>query len=257
MRVSLLRRLAARATTLGLTSLGLLGAGTAPAQAAVGDCPAGHFCAWKSDNGTGSMVKTDTSKATLGDWENTFRTVVNRTSKIACLYGDPDYGQSSGTAVWYSDPAGTEWGHSDGSVSSVRLVPTERECTLPAYPRWYAPTAPQAAGSGDLTADRRADVLVRDMAGRLWFLPGRGTGGLAPGVGGGQQLVGPERRLLIPGRGLRCRAEAPSPTLPPVSLRGWWRSVDNFPSRRVTRLRTPPSQGCGTSPTGSAPTRDG
>src|SRR5690348_9117656 len=73
MRVSLLRRLATLATTLGLTSLGLLGAGAAPAQAAVSDCPAGYFCAWKTDDGTGTMFKTNTSQATLGAWDNTFR----------------------------------------------------------------------------------------------------------------------------------------------------------------------------------------
>lgn len=183
MRVSLLRRLAAVATTLGLTSLGLLGAGAAPAQATISDCPAGYFCAWKSDNGTGTMFKTNTNKATLGTWDNTFQTVVNRTSKFACLHDDPNYGQNGGVAVWAPDRAGTEWGHSDGSVSSVKLVPTERECILPPYPQWYATTAPQAAGFGDLNADLRADVLVRDKAGRLWFLRGDGTGQLV-GTGG-------------------------------------------------------------------------
>jgi hypothetical protein len=183
MRVSLLRRLAAMATTLGLTSLGLIGAGAAPAQAAISDCPAGYFCAWKSDNGTGTMFKTNTNKATLGTWDNTFQTVVNRTSKFACLHDDPNYGQSGGAYVWGPDLAGTEWGHSDGSTSSVRLVPTERECYLPPYPEWYATTAPQAAGFGDLNADLRADVLVRDKAGRLWFLPGDGTGRLVGNSG--------------------------------------------------------------------------
>ncbi|MFF3288846.1 FG-GAP-like repeat-containing protein [Streptomyces sp. NPDC003023] len=176
MRVSLLRRLAALATTLGLTSLGLLGASAAPAQAAISDCPAGYFCAWKSDNGTGTMFRTNTNTATLGSWDNTFHSVVNHTSKFACLYDDPNYGLAGNVSVWSPDPAGTEWGYSHGSVSSVRLVPTERECAYPAYPQWYAGTAPTAAGFGDLDADRRADVIVRDRAGRLWFLPGDGTG---------------------------------------------------------------------------------
>ncbi|MEU1894820.1 FG-GAP-like repeat-containing protein [Streptomyces pristinaespiralis] len=183
MRIPLLRRLAAMATTLGLTSLGLLGAGAAPAQAAISDCPAGYFCAWKSDNGTGTMYKTNANTATLGAWDNTFRSVVNHTSKFACLYDDPNYGQSGGVDVWDPDPAGTEWGYSHGTVSSVKFVPTSRECTLPPYPRWYATTAPRGAGFGDMNADHRADVLTRDKAGRLWFLPGDGTGRMV-GSGG-------------------------------------------------------------------------
>ncbi|POX51221.1 FG-GAP-like repeat-containing protein [Streptomyces sp. Ru72] len=183
MRVSLLRRLATLATTLGLTSLGLLGAGAGTAQAAISDCPAGYFCAWKTDNGTGAMFKTNTNKATLGTWDNTFQSVVNRTSKYACLHDDPNYSKTGGVTSWAPDPAGTEWGGSQRTVSSVSLVATERECWFPAYPEWYASTAPQAAGFGDLNADRKADVLVRDKAGRLWFLRGDGTGQLV-GSGG-------------------------------------------------------------------------
>ncbi|MFI2367042.1 FG-GAP-like repeat-containing protein [Streptomyces sp. NPDC018833] len=183
MRVSLLRRVATLATTLGLASLGLLGTGAAPAQAAISDCPAGYFCAWKSDNGTGTMFKMNTNKATLGDWDNTFQSVVNRTAKFACLHDDPNYSRTGGVDIWAPDPAGTEWGYSHRTVSSVSLVATERECYFPAYPEWYASTAPQAAGFGDLNADLRADVLVRDKAGRLWFLRGDGTGQLV-GNGG-------------------------------------------------------------------------
>ncbi|MBT2368441.1 VCBS repeat-containing protein [Streptomyces sp. ISL-10] len=183
MHVSLLRRVATLATALGLTSLGLLGAGAAPAQAAISDCPAGYFCAWKSDNGTGTMFKTNTNKATLGDWDNTFQSVVNRTSKFACLHDDPNYSRTGGVASWAPDPPGTEWGYSHRTVSSVSLVATQRECYFPAYPEWYTATAPQAAGFGDLNADRRADVLVRDKAGRLWFLRGDGTGQLVGNSG--------------------------------------------------------------------------
>ncbi|MFG2128020.1 FG-GAP-like repeat-containing protein [Streptomyces sp. NPDC048751] len=183
MRISLLRRLAALATTLGLTSLGLLGAGAAPAEAAIGDCPAGYFCAWKSGDGTGTMFKTNTNKATLGTWDNTFQSVVNRTSKFACLHDDANYSKSGGVTSWAPDPAGTEWGGSHRTVSSVSFVATERECYYPAYPEWYATTAPQAAGFGDLNADRKADVLVRDKAGRLWFLRGDGTGQLVGNSG--------------------------------------------------------------------------
>ncbi|CAL9479398.1 hypothetical protein SUDANB58_03024 [Streptomyces sp. enrichment culture] len=184
MRTPLLRRLATLATALGLTSLGLLGAGASPAQAAIGDCPKGYFCAWKTYDGTGTMFKTNTAKATLGSWDNTFRAVVNRTSQFACLYDDPNYGPSSGgVAVWSPDPAGTEWGNGGGAVSSMKFVRTERECAFAAYPQWHAATAPQAAGFGDMNGDRKADVLVRDKAGHLWFLRGDNTGKLV-GTGG-------------------------------------------------------------------------
>ncbi|QES07668.1 ATP/GTP-binding protein [Streptomyces venezuelae] len=184
MRTTLLRRLATVATALGLSSAGLLGAGVAPAQAAVADCPAGYFCAWKSDDGTGTMYKTNASVPTLGGWDNGFRSVVNRTNKFACLYDDANYGLDGMVGVVYPSPSGSEWGGpGSNSVSSVKLVPTERECAMDAYPEWYSAQAPKAAGFGDLNADKKADVLVRDKAGRLWFLPGDGSGKLV-GAGG-------------------------------------------------------------------------
>ncbi|MDT9690506.1 FG-GAP-like repeat-containing protein [Streptomyces sp. P9(2023)] len=181
MRTSLRRRLAAVATALGLASVGLLGAGTTPAQAAISDCPSGYFCAWKDANGTGTMFKTNTSKATLGTWDNAFETTVNRTSMIACLYDDANYGLSQGYSTQEPDPIATHWG--DSAVSSVKLVRTARECEALPYPDWQAETAPKAAGFGDLNGDRTSDVLVRDDAGRLWFLPGDGTGRMV-GSGG-------------------------------------------------------------------------
>ncbi|WP_137994098.1 FG-GAP-like repeat-containing protein [Streptomyces vilmorinianum] len=175
MRISLLRRLATVATALGLTSLGLLGAGAAPAQAAVSDCPSGYFCAWKTDNNTGSMFQTNTSKATLGTWDNTLVGAVNRTSMIACIFDEPNYGLTQGYFTIEPDPIATHWG-GPSSVSSVKLVRTARECETLAYPNWHAEIAPKLSGFGDMNADRKADVVVRDEAGRLWFLPGDGSG---------------------------------------------------------------------------------
>ncbi|MEU3750039.1 MULTISPECIES: peptidase inhibitor family I36 protein [Streptomyces] len=184
MRISLLKRLATVATALGLASAGLLGAGAAPAQAAISDCPSGYFCAWKTDNGTGTMYKTTANTATLGTWDNTFRSVVNRTNKFACLYDDPNYGDDAGAGVIPSSPSGSEWsGPGSNSVSSLKFVPTERECVLPAYPEWHSATTWKLSGFGDMTADLQADVMVRDKIGRLWFLPGDGTGKLV-GAGG-------------------------------------------------------------------------
>ncbi|MFB6901542.1 FG-GAP-like repeat-containing protein [Streptomyces hydrogenans] len=183
MRNTLLRRAAALATTLGLTSLGLLGAGAAPAQAAISDCPVGYFCAWQTDgNGSGSMFKTNTSRATLGTWDNKFRMVINRTSSIACLYDDVNFGLTGGYTTFQPHQQYASTGGLD-TRSSLKLVRTVRECEAPAYPYWNAATSPRPSGFSDMNADRKSDVLVRDTVGRLWFLPGDGTGRLV-GSGG-------------------------------------------------------------------------
>ncbi|GHE32314.1 peptidase inhibitor family I36 protein [Streptomyces hydrogenans] len=179
MRTPLFRRLAATAAALGLTSLGLLGAGAAPAQAAVSDCPTGYFCAWANTDGTGSMFKTQSSKATLGTWDNKFRMIINRTPGFACTFDEPNYEDAAGRYGNDGDPVSI----ASRSVSSVKIVRTLRECDQPAYPYWISETSPTAAGFGDMNGDRRADVLVRDLVGRLWFLPGDGSGRLV-GTGG-------------------------------------------------------------------------
>ncbi|MEU9854757.1 FG-GAP-like repeat-containing protein [Streptomyces sp. NPDC047974] len=179
MRIPLFRRLASTAAALGLTSLGLLGAGAAPAQAAVSDCPTGYFCAWANTDSTGSMFTTQSSKATLGTWDNKFRLIINRTPGFACTFDEPNYGDAAGR---YGND-GYATGIASRSVSSVKIVRTIRECEGPAYPYWLTETSPKAAGFGDMNGDRRADVLVRDLVGRLWFLPGDGSGRLV-GTGG-------------------------------------------------------------------------
>ncbi|CAM5418408.1 FG-GAP-like repeat-containing protein [Streptomyces narbonensis] len=172
MRKPLFRRLASTAVALGLTSAALLGSGIAPAQAAVGDCPTGYFCAWADTHGTGSMFKTNASKASLGTWDNKFRLVINRSSLIACTYEKPNYEDG---VSWYENE-GYPTSIASTSVSSVKMVPTLRECETDAYPYWSAETSPTAATFGDMNGDRTSDVLVRDLVGRLWFLPGDGTG---------------------------------------------------------------------------------
>ncbi|MFD6249376.1 FG-GAP-like repeat-containing protein [Streptomyces roseolus] len=183
MRNTLLRRAAVWATTVGLTSLGLLGAGVAPAQAAVSDCPQGYFCGWANSDGTGSMFKTKTSMATLGTWDNKIRMRYNRTGSTACLFDQPNYGLAGGyswdtPAQSYPTNAGE---HSE--LSSIKLVPTLRECEGKPYPYWEAAVAPSAGGFGDMNGDRRADAMLRDEAGRLWFMSGDGTGRMV-GSGG-------------------------------------------------------------------------
>jgi hypothetical protein len=182
MRKTLLRRAAALTATLGLTSMGLLGADATPAQAATSDCPSGYFCGWANGDGTGSMFKTNASKATLGTWDNKIRMLFNRTGLIACLYDKPNYGTQEGYGWAHPDPYPTVFGGTP-EVSSIKLVRTLRECEAEAYPGWWATPSPNAIGFGDMNADRRADIILRDEAGRLWFLPGDDTGRLI-GTGG-------------------------------------------------------------------------
>ncbi|MEV4942443.1 FG-GAP-like repeat-containing protein [Streptomyces zaomyceticus] len=184
MRTSMLRRLVTVATALGLGSAGLLGVGAVPAQAVVQDCPRGYFCAWKTDNATGTMFKTKVNTPTLGAWDNTFRTVANRTDKFLCTYDGANYTDPGGAGVREPDPELRTWGGpGSNSVSSLKFVPTARECNWAAYPEWHSYTSPRAAGFGDLNADRKSDVVVRDTAGRLWYLPGDLTGRMI-GTGG-------------------------------------------------------------------------
>ncbi|MFI1105851.1 FG-GAP-like repeat-containing protein [Streptomyces melanogenes] len=182
MRRSLLGRLASVATALGIVSLGLAAAGTAPAQATTRDCPSGYFCAWRTDDGSGTMFKTTTSQPTLGSWDNQFRTVINRTSLIACAYDDANYGLTRGYQTY--EPHESYATHiGSGYYSSLRFARTVRECEADPYPSWSATTSPKLSGFGDMDADGRADLLVRDDTGRLWFLPGDGSGRLV-GSGG-------------------------------------------------------------------------
>ncbi|MEW1695936.1 FG-GAP-like repeat-containing protein [Streptomyces sp. NPDC093249] len=180
MTTPLSRRLASTAVALGLTSLTLFGAGAAPAQAAtVRGCPDGYFCAWAGSSYSSAMYKTKSSKPTLGSWDNKIQKILNRSSLIACTYDEPNYIRREGT--YRKDIYGTNMGPS--SISSVKMVPTERECSANPYPYWSSETSPRALGFGDLNGDRTADLLVRDLAGRLWFLPGDGRGRLV-GSGG-------------------------------------------------------------------------
>ncbi|MDX2854494.1 FG-GAP-like repeat-containing protein [Streptomyces sp. PA03-3a] len=177
MRKTLLQRAAALATTLGLASLGLLGAGAAPAQAAISDCPKGYFCGWASSNGTGSMFKTKTSMPTLGSWDNKIQTRYNRTGFNVCFYDKPNYDLAGGYS-WDTPNQSYPTNGAEANTSSIKLVRTLRECESDPYPYWETATSPKALGFGDMNGDRRADAVLRDEAGRLWLMPGNGTGRL-------------------------------------------------------------------------------
>ncbi|MGW6243277.1 FG-GAP-like repeat-containing protein [Streptomyces roseolus] len=181
MRAAIRRSLA---SLLGVVTLGAAGlAGAAPAQAAVSDCPSGYFCAWTEESAQGTMLKTRTSMSTMGSYGTRFGSYINRTSLIACMYDASGYQSSEGyfpaepssNNSWTSGPMFT--------MGSIKLVKTARECSQNAYPDWWSETSPKAAAFGDLDGNRKADVLVRDTAGRLWFTPGDGTGKLV-GTGG-------------------------------------------------------------------------
>ncbi|HZF90772.1 FG-GAP-like repeat-containing protein [Streptomyces sp.] len=168
------------ATLVGLvlagTGLGAVGA--APAAASSYDCPAGYFCGWSGESATGSMWKTSKSVADLGAWDDKIRSYVNRTKMIACVYEDKDYSPWGGYFPQDPNSPGELSSSPTATTSSIKFVRTERECSQTAYPRWYSETSPKAQGFGDMNGDRRADVLARDDAGRLWFTPGNGTGRL-------------------------------------------------------------------------------
>ncbi|CAL9529961.1 hypothetical protein SUDANB21_04024 [Streptomyces sp. enrichment culture] len=168
---------------LTLAGAGLTVATAAPAAASTSDCPSGYFCGWADAAAKGSMYKTKTNVADLGSWDNKIRTFVNRTKSIACLYDLKNY--APGSTYWPQEPdePGESRTNPTPTISSIKFVRTERECNQPAYPSWVSETSPTAAGFGDMNGDRRADVITRDMAGRLWFTPGDDTGRLI-GAGG-------------------------------------------------------------------------
>jgi hypothetical protein len=168
---------------LALAGTGLATVNAAPAVASSYDCPAGYFCGWTGESANGSMWKTNKSVADLGSWDNKIRSYVNRTKSIACVYEDKQYVPWGG--YWAQEPntPGELNGDPVATTSSIRFVRTERECSRPAYPRWVSQTSPTPQGFGDMNGDRKADMITRDQAGRLWFTPGDATGRLI-GAGG-------------------------------------------------------------------------
>ncbi|ALO13409.1 hypothetical protein AQF52_7823 [Streptomyces venezuelae] len=172
----------ALAALTALTTFTAVGPAANPAHAEPEDCPRGYLCAWKTDHATGAMLKISTSKPTLGAWDNAIRAVSNRSNLYACGYNEPNYHTSGGWVVGIQNPnpGGTEWGGFGApSISSIKLVPTYRECDGPAYPEWSVRWDSLSRGSfANLDGNYRSDLLTRDKVGRLWFLPGNGTGKL-------------------------------------------------------------------------------
>ncbi|MFF7157906.1 FG-GAP-like repeat-containing protein [Streptomyces sp. NPDC008139] len=166
---------AAAGAVLGVVSAAV------PAHAATGfyACPKGYFCGWKGESATGSMMKTKTNLASLGSFNGKLKSTANRTSSVVCLYGtDGTYtSQQPGSA---GEGAGGSYLR---TMTSLKFFKTERECTEPSYGWWLSEKSPVKAGFGDIDGDRYADVLSRDLAGRLWFVPGSSGRGRLIGPG--------------------------------------------------------------------------
>lgn len=186
-RLSVLRGPAVGAAA-GLVLAGAVTAAPVAAAASGADrCPSGYFCGFTGDDGSGSMFKTSRDMPTLGSWDDKIRSYTNRSASIACLYGDPRYAfdgpNGYGSAVKPDGRGEWSWAQTfDKTVSSIKFVKSERECLMNAYPDWRSDAAPTTRAFGDLDNDRRADVLARDKAGRLWFTSGAGGARL---IGGG------------------------------------------------------------------------
>jgi hypothetical protein len=175
LRKGLWRGLAAAAAGAALAVLPT----AVPAQAASGfyACPSGYFCGWSGPGATGSMMKTKTNMATMGSWDNRIISVSNRSSSIVCSYENSNYDWSGGFGSDSPDSAGAgSWSPGPAVISSLKFVRTDRECSEPPYGPWFASKSPVRATFGDMNGDGVPDVLSRDLAGRLWFAPGDGTG---------------------------------------------------------------------------------
>ncbi|KUH36952.1 MULTISPECIES: FG-GAP-like repeat-containing protein [Streptomyces] len=167
----------------GLLATAALPAGTARAATGADRCPTGYFCGFTGTSGDGTMFKTKTNMPTLGTWDDRIRSYTNRGTTFACLYTEPNYSVVGDDAYYWSEapggPGTYAWSTGfDREISSVKFVRTERECSQNAYPQWYSEPAPVPAGFSDLDGNGRSDLLVRDAVGRLWFLPGDGSGRL-------------------------------------------------------------------------------
>lgn len=116
-------RLLVAAGTMTLATVPL----AAPAQAdasSASSCPSGYLCGWSGTNTTGSMMKTRANMATMGSWNDKIRSYWNWTSKISCLFTDPNYGGS-----FFPDPPDngiSDYDRSlDKKISSIKFVPNE------------------------------------------------------------------------------------------------------------------------------------
>ncbi|MFI0717787.1 FG-GAP-like repeat-containing protein [Streptomyces sp. NPDC021224] len=179
-------------------ALGLSAGAMAPAHAAAtgwNRCPKGSFCLFDGLNGTGSMIAYTSSHSSLGSWDNKADSVYNRTGMHAVsMYSLPGYRyddpvhdvvvnwDDSGESQLNLDGFADANSHMLNNLSSFRLAHTAREAEGgPEYLQWQDPTW-SSGGSGlafsDLNNDGNSDMLLRTWSGKLWYLPGDGSGTL-------------------------------------------------------------------------------
>ncbi|SFF77764.1 Repeat domain-containing protein [Actinacidiphila alni] len=187
-----------RATVLTTAvALGTVAAGIIPAQAATGydRCPQGAVCLFDQPGGQGAMTSFTSPQSALGAWDDKASSVYNRTGlPYLCMYSLADYQYLDAVQDVVANTSGTgndRWELSaftskastlDRNLSSLRWARTMRECQGgPEYLPWVAPYGVfkrPAQPFGDLNRDGREDLLLRTYSGKLWRLPGDGTGAL-------------------------------------------------------------------------------
>ncbi|MFI0718438.1 FG-GAP-like repeat-containing protein [Streptomyces sp. NPDC021224] len=178
------------AAVLAATAL-VAGAPSATASTAPSSrCPAGKFCVFKDGNFGGAMTTYSTSQPTLGSWDNSISSMVNNTGLHIVLYDGPDYTSGDMGGMYLSPNNGAvdltrefegQW---DNFASSIRLAYSDFEAQYGTQYMDWDNASPRPAGLpavsqfGDLDNNGRPDLLERAYGGKLWFLPGDGTGQL-------------------------------------------------------------------------------
>ncbi|MER5966193.1 FG-GAP-like repeat-containing protein [Streptomyces sp. NPDC002057] len=192
-----------RALAASVTTVASLATLLATAPAASADefrCPAGSLCVFQYPDFGGQMKVISASQPTLGTWDNTISSYINRSDKWAVAHQDAHYSGNNSLGMGPRQPVGSDlswdsWSELDNTISSIRLGNTEWEAENGrAWMDWVSDGNPRPGGLpaesrfGDLDGDGNADLLERAADGRLWFLSGgRDAQGNAKGalVGGG------------------------------------------------------------------------
>ncbi|WP_432017835.1 FG-GAP-like repeat-containing protein [Streptomyces hydrogenans] len=179
------RALAAAVTTAASLATLLTAAPTASADAS--RCPQGSFCVFQYAQFGGQMKIISSSQSTLGVWDNTISSYINRSDKWAVAHTDAGYSGNSSIQIDPRQEYGNDdlgWhgyeGELDNKISSIRLGSTSWEADYGyGWMDWTSMDHPRPAGLpavsrfGDMNNDGIADLLERADDGKLWLLNGR------------------------------------------------------------------------------------